>query len=84
MNSNSSNENIVLIPVYNDWKSLNKLLLEINNNFNHKNKLKILIINDCSTDEIFLTNTKFDKIKEIKVLNLNKNLGSQKAIFKST
>jgi len=80
MNSNSSHENIVLIPVYNDWKSLNKLLLEINNNFNHKNKLKILIINDCSTDEIFLTNTKFDKIKEIKVLNLNKNLGSQKAI----
>ena len=80
MNSNSSHENIVLIPVYNDWKSLNKLLLEINNNFNHKNELKILIINDCSTDEIFLINTKFDKIKEIKVLNLNKNLGSQKAI----
>ena len=42
---------IILIPVYNDWESLNKLLTEINENiksFNNFN-FECLIVNDAST-----------------------------------
>jgi len=73
-------ENIILIPVYNDWKSLNKLLLEINNKSSHHVVIKILIINDCSTQKIKIERSKLNKIKEVKVLTLNQNLGSQRAI----
>ena len=70
-------ENIILIPVYNDWKSLNKLLLEINSKSNRNVLIKILIINDCSTQKIEIKRSKLNKIKEVKVLTLNQNLGSQ-------
>ena len=73
-------ENIILIPVYNDWKSLNKLLYEINKTVDNFNLTKILIVNDCSTQEIFINRVKFDRIKEIKILTLSQNLGSQKSI----
>ena len=44
---------IILIPVYNDWESLKKLLVEINNNIKEiKNVIiECLIINDASTIE---------------------------------
>ena len=42
---------IILIPVYNDWDSLNKLLFQINENINlYKDiKFECLIVNDAST-----------------------------------
>ena len=42
---------IILIPVYNDWESLNKLLDEINENIKSYSDIhfKCLIINDAST-----------------------------------
>ena len=42
---------LILTPVYNDWRSLKKLLFKINQIFKKKLKLKfeLLIINDCST-----------------------------------
>ena len=44
---------IILIPVYNDWESLNKLLFEINENINlYKDiKFECLIVNDASTTQ---------------------------------
>ena len=39
---------VIVIPVYDDWKSLNKLLNEINSNTSTKELVKILIINDFS------------------------------------
>ena len=44
---------IILIPVYNDWESLKKLLVEINSNIKEiKNVIiEYLIINDASTIE---------------------------------
>lgn len=75
-------KNIILIPVYNDWKSLNKLLVQINNSLSEDNTLpvEIVIVNDFSNVEMKVINNNFKNINQIKVLNLNKNLGSQKAI----
>jgi len=70
-------KNIILLPVYNDWKSLNLLLEQINK------KIKftyILVVNDASTEKPYFKKDKFKQIKKIKVLTLKKKLGSQKAI----
>jgi hypothetical protein len=71
---------IIVIPVFDDWKSLNKLLLKIDAVLNAKELVKILIINDCSKKKPYLNLKKPNNIKEIKILELTKNLGSQKAI----
>ena len=71
---------VIVIPVYDDWKSLNKLLNEINSNTSTKELVKILIINDFSKKKPQLNFKKLNKIKEIKILELAKNLGSQRAI----
>ena len=71
---------VIVIPVYDDWKSLNKLLYKINSNTSTKELVKILIINDFSKKKPQLNIKKLNKIKEIKILDLAKNLGSQRAI----
>ena len=42
---------IILIPVFNDWESLEKLIVEINENIKELKKIDIecLVINDAST-----------------------------------
>ena len=71
----------IVIPVYNDNKSLNKLLIKLNKYlFFLKKKITILIINNCSKKSIIIKN-KFKNFKKIKIINLKKNVGSQKAIF---
>ena len=67
---------IILIPVYNDWDSLVKLLNEINNTVqNIKNyEFKCIIINDCST----IKRSKILKpsnIESIKIINMKENRG---------
>lgn len=73
-------KNTIVIPIYNDWKSLNKLLSQINQTLSSLDECKILIINDCSTKKIDIKKKYFNKIKQIKVLSLKMNLGSQKCI----
>lgn len=72
--------NLILIPVYNDWKSLNKLLLQINSVQDNKSPKKILIVDDFSTIKMNIIKKKLNKLKSVEVLRLSKNLGSQKAI----
>jgi len=72
--------NTIVIPVYNDWKSLNRLLIKINDKIKQVNSVKILVVDDFSKTKCFLNKKKFNKLKEIKILRLNQNLGSQKAI----
>ena len=73
---------IILIPTYNDCKSLRLLLSKINKYFNNeKIILEILIINDCSSEKYYLKDLELKNIKSIKIINLTKNIGSQKAIF---
>ena len=76
------NNFFILIPNFNDWVSLNKLLFHLNKSIKQiKGKFKVIIINDCSTEKINLETKNLTNIKSIKVLNLKKNVGSQKAIF---
>ena len=71
----------ILIPVYNDWKSLNKLLRKLDENLKKKfSKIEILIINDNSTSKLKLPSRKFSCLKKINILTLSKNVGSQRAI----
>tara|TARA_Y100000591_G_C21846874_1_gene709240 strand:- start:912 stop:1844 length:933 start_codon:yes stop_codon:yes gene_type:complete len=67
---------VYIIPVYNDEESLLKLIDEINTKYkNYENYF--LVINDRSTNQL----NKIKEINNLTLLNLNKNLGSQNAIF---
>ena len=67
---------IILIPVFNDWDSLKKLIEEINQNikdFKHIN-FECLIVNDASlTDRPKLI--KPNHLKSFEILNMKKNKG---------
>ena len=72
---------IFLLPLYNDWKSVQKLIGEINSQIKKiKKRATVIIIDDNSTKIEKLEIKNFKYIKNIKVLSLKKNLGSQKAI----
>ena len=67
---------IILIPVFNDWESLEKLIVEINKNIKELKKFDIecLIINDSSTiKKPKLLKPSF--IKSIQILNMRENKG---------
>ena len=61
--------NLILIPVYNDFKSLNKLLLIINSLI-RKNSTQVLIVDDCSSNKMKLDIKKMKMIKRIEILRL--------------
>ena len=74
------NNYIFLLPLYNDWESCFILIDKINIQLKKINKKgQIVIVNDCSSSKGSFY-TKYNNIKKINVLNLKKNLGSQKAI----
>ena len=67
---------IILIPVFNDWESLEKLIIEINENIKELKKINIecLLINDSSTiNQPKLLKPNF--IKSIQILNMKENKG---------
>ena len=71
----------IILPTYNDWKSLSILLGQIEKYFKKTNNIfKILIINDNSSEKEDYNLNKNKFFKEIRILNLRKNIGSQKAI----
>ena len=66
----------ILIPVYNDWESLIKLLNNIDENIKDLKKIQFdcIIVNDCST----IVKPKIripPQIKSIKIIHMNKNKG---------
>jgi len=75
------NKYTIILPAYNDWKSLSILLVQIEKCLKNTNNIyKILIINDNSTEKNTYKLNKNKFFKEVKVLNLRENIGSQKAI----
>ncbi len=75
-------KHIILIPVYNDGKSLNKLLEKIDLHLQDilDFETEILILNDNSSEKIAIDKKKFQNLEKINILNVKKNLGSQKII----
>ena len=72
---------IFLLPLYDDWRSLQKLLKIINKIIKKINIFANFIIVDDYSKISKKINTKgLSNINEIKVIRLKKNLGSQKAI----
>ncbi len=67
---------VILIPIYNDWKSVFKLLENIDLQIaDWDAEVSVLIVNDASTEERPATELKFKKIKSVRVMNMKQNRG---------
>ncbi len=67
---------IVLIPVFNDWISLFKLLENIDNEIkNLKSDFSIIVVNDASTEIRPNINFNLENIKTLKIINMRINQG---------
>ena len=71
----------ILIPVFNDWQSVFKLVENINNlTIDQKFEISIIIINDASSHDRIQENVNFDNIKSIKIVNMKINQGHSRCI----
>ena len=67
---------IILIPIYNDWDSVLKLLKNIDLQISNLNdEFSILIINDASLDQRPDISLQLNYLKSIKVINMKENRG---------
>ena len=72
---------IILMPLYNDWKSVSKLLNEIDLQINSWDaEVSVIIVNDASTEERSGLNSNYKKIKSVKILNMKENRVHQRCI----
>ena len=72
---------IILIPLYNDWKSVSKLLNEIDVQINNwEAEVSIFLVNDASTEERSSLDSNYKKIKSVKILNMKENRVHQRCI----
>ncbi len=71
----------ILIPVYNDWQSVSKLLDEININVKGLDfEFSIIVINDASTETQSLSVENLDNLKSVRVMNMKENRGHARCI----
>ena len=70
---------IILIPVFNDWISVFKLIDNIDLQISEQS-VDIIIVNDASTENFETSRKQFSKINSVKILNLKENGGHRKAI----
>ena len=72
---------IILIPLYNDWKSVSRLLGEIDLQINNWDvEVSVIIVNDASTEEKSGLVSNFKKIESVKILNMKENRVHQRCI----
>ena len=66
----------ILIPVYNDWQSISKLLENINSEIsNLDHEFSVIIVNDASTENRPEFSVNLDNFKSIKIINMKENRG---------
>ena len=71
----------ILIPIYNDWESVSKLMNEINYFIKDVNaEFSIIIVNDASSIQQNINLNKKDSFKKIKILNMKENKGHTRCI----
>ena len=67
---------IILISIYNDWKSVSRVLQEIDLIISKWDAdVSVLIVNDASTEKKMLIKSNFNNIKSLRVMNMKKNRG---------
>ena len=71
----------ILIPVYNDWQSVFKLVEEINKlSINSENEISIIIVNDASNHDRVNENHDWSNLSSVKILNMSINQGHARCI----
>ena len=71
----------ILIPVYNDWQSVFKLIEDIDQlQISDEFQISIIIVNDASNHDRNTEEKKFKRIQSIKILNMIKNQGHARCI----
>ena len=71
----------ILIPVYNDWQSVSKLIDEINKlSIDPEFEISIIIVNDASNHDRQNEDKNLENIHSIKILNMKKNQGHARCI----
>jgi len=71
----------ILIPLYNDWQSLLKLLENINYHVSDTDHIiSIVVVNDGSTEKVPYDFPNYSKINSIKIINLKENVGHARSI----
>jgi glycosyltransferase involved in cell wall biosynthesis len=74
---------LILIPNYNDWRSLEMLIGNLDNTMlDHQIQFDLLIVDDGSTfgPGEALGNTSYRSLRRVDILRLRRNLGHQRAI----
>ena len=71
----------ILIPIYNDWQSVSKLIDEINDlSINSEFQISVIIVNDASNHDRQQEDKNLKNIHSIKILNMKKNQGHARCI----
>jgi hypothetical protein len=66
----------ILIPIYNDWQSVFKLLENINSEIaGLEDEVSVIIVNDASTEQRPEFNFSLNNLKSIQVINMKENRG---------
>ena len=66
----------ILIPIYNDWQSVFKLLENINSEVSHLDQeFSVIIVNDASTETKPELSVNLEKLNSIKIINIKENQG---------
>ena len=67
---------IILIPIFNDWQSVFKLLENINTEVSSlEGEFSIIIVNDASSEVRPEISANLEKLKSIKIINMKENRG---------
>ena len=67
---------VILIPVFNDWQSVYKLLENINSEVsNLGHEFSVIIVNDASTESRPELSKNLDNLNSIKIINMKENRG---------
>ena len=71
----------ILIPVYNDWQSVLKLIDEINSlSISSDFQISIIIVNDASNHDRLDEEKDLENIKSVKIINMKMNQGHARCI----
>ena len=71
----------ILIPIHNDWRSVFKLLKNIDKElFGWNEDISVLIINDASKEKEPKNFFIFENLKSVKIINMKKNKGHTRCI----